>query len=95
MHDRLTAFLMTSFLALPVCVVHGDSGKPSGPGPRPSGGSRASLEFYVAPTGADENPGTREKPFASLIRARRALRALKRQGSLPAGGVTVNLRGGR
>jgi len=30
--------------------------------------------FHVAPTGNDLNPGTRRKPFASLQRARQAVR---------------------
>ena len=30
--------------------------------------------YYVAPAGQDTNPGTREKPFASLQRARQAIR---------------------
>lgn len=31
-------------------------------------------EFYVSPNGSDENPGSRERPFASLTRARDAVR---------------------
>ena len=30
--------------------------------------------FVVAPTGNDENPGTRERPFAALVAARDAAR---------------------
>ncbi len=51
-------------------------------------------EFTVAPNGNDANPGTRQKPFATPQRARDAIRALKQQGDLPAGGVTVVLRAG-
>ncbi len=50
-------------------------------------------EFYVAPSGNDAEPGTRAKPFATLERARDAVRAIKAKG-MPAGGVTVWLRGG-
>lgn len=55
-------------------------------------------EFYVAPDGRDTNPGTRSKPFATLERARDAIRALTSSG-LPklvegAGGATVWIRGG-
>jgi len=50
--------------------------------------------FHVATDGSDENPGTRAKPFATLERARDAIRALKRKGGLPEGGVTVELHGG-
>ncbi len=47
-------------------------------------------EFYVAPDGDDANPGTEQKPFASLERARDAVRAIDSRE----GGVTVWLRGG-
>lgn len=50
-------------------------------------------EFVVAPNGNDTHPGTKEKPFATLYRARDAVRALKKK-SLPSGGVTIRLRGG-
>ena len=54
--------------------------------------SRAALpaaEFHVAPTGSDANPGTPAQPFASLERARDAVRALERRG-----GATVFVHGG-
>jgi hypothetical protein len=41
-------------------------------------------EYYVAPTGSDENPGTLAEPFASLTRAQAAAAA----------GDTVWIRGG-
>ncbi|OGV78672.1 MAG: hypothetical protein A3K19_31740 [Lentisphaerae bacterium RIFOXYB12_FULL_65_16] len=50
-------------------------------------------EFCVAPAGNDANAGTREQPFATLERARDAVRELKKAGP-PAGGVTVWLRSG-
>ena len=50
-------------------------------------------ELYVAPNGDDANPGTQAQPFATLARARDAVRALKQPG-LPAGGIKVILRGG-
>lgn len=53
------------------------------------------LSFFVSPKGSDANPGTLNKPFATLERARDAVRAQKAKGSLPAGGAAVNLRGGR
>lgn len=34
-------------------------------------------EWFVAPGGDDDGPGTKEKPFASLVRARDAVRAAK------------------
>ena len=50
--------------------------------------------FYVAPDGDDANPGSKEKPFATLARAREAVRALRQAGPLPDGPVTVFLKGG-
>ncbi|MBL7649535.1 MAG: right-handed parallel beta-helix repeat-containing protein [Candidatus Hydrogenedentes bacterium] len=47
--------------------------------------------LVVAPDGDDGASGTLEAPFATLTRARDAVRALKAQGE---GGVTVYLRGG-
>ncbi|MCP4859183.1 MAG: right-handed parallel beta-helix repeat-containing protein [Fuerstiella sp.] len=39
-------------------------------------------EFFVAPRGDDANPGSKERPFATLTRARDAVRALKSKGPL-------------
>jgi hypothetical protein len=39
-------------------------------------------EFHVAPNGNDGNSGTSEQPFATLTRARDAIRALKGRGPL-------------
>ncbi|MGH7977183.1 MAG: right-handed parallel beta-helix repeat-containing protein, partial [Limisphaerales bacterium] len=39
-------------------------------------------EFYVAPTGNDDNPGTRDQPFATLERARDAVRATTNRDGL-------------
>lgn len=47
------------------------------------------LSLYVAPDGDDGNPGTRERPFASLERARDALRERRRQAPLPRGGAAI------
>jgi hypothetical protein len=51
-------------------------------------------EFFVAPHGADTNPGTEAQPFASPEAAREAVRRLKQETGLPETGVTVWLRGG-
>ncbi|OGV70522.1 MAG: hypothetical protein A3K19_24685 [Lentisphaerae bacterium RIFOXYB12_FULL_65_16] len=51
-------------------------------------------EFYLSPDGNDANPGTVEKPFATLEAARDAIRALKKNSTYPASGVTVWLHGG-
>ncbi len=54
----------------------------------------AATEWFVAPDGNDAAAGTKEKPFATLQAARDAIRAARRGGAMPAGGVTVWLRGG-
>ncbi len=68
-----------------------------------AGASFASeLRLFVAPNGDDAwsgklrepNAAKTDGPFATLERARAAIRALKRAGGLPAGGVTVWVRGG-
>ena len=55
---------------------------------------RSVAEFYVASDGSDSGPGDRAKPFATLESARDAVRALKKSGAPPTGGVTVWIRGG-
>ncbi|MBM3333250.1 right-handed parallel beta-helix repeat-containing protein [Candidatus Sumerlaeota bacterium] len=47
-------------------------------------------EYFVSPAGNDANPGTKERPFASLEAARDAIRALKAQAGL-LGPVCVRL----
>jgi len=56
--------------------------------------SHPGREFYVSPDGDDANPGTKARPFATLEKARDAVRQLKKESSLPAGGVAVYLRKG-
>ncbi len=51
------------------------------------------VQFYLSPQGADANPGTRQKPFATLAGAQAAVRGLIKKG-LPAGGVVVHLAAG-
>lgn len=51
-------------------------------------------DFHMAPNGNDANPGTQAKPFATLERARDAIRELKQAGPLKEP-VTVRLGGGR
>ena len=51
-------------------------------------------DLHVSPAGSDAAPGTRSKPFATLERARDAVRGLKREGKLPRRGITIWLRGG-
>ena len=52
------------------------------------------LRLFVAPNGDDANPGTEQRPFRTLERARDAVRELKKKGPLPKGGVAVMLKGG-
>ncbi len=52
-------------------------------------GAAHAAEFYVAPDGDDAQPGTKRRPFATLGRAREAVRALERRA-----GATVTVRGG-
>lgn len=59
-----------------------------------AGSARGAGEFYVATDGSDESPGTKSEPFATLERARDAVRALKQAGPLPFGGITVWVRRG-
>ena len=54
----------------------------------------AAAEFTVAPDGSDANPGTEASPFATLVRARDALRELRAKKADPAAGATVTVRGG-
>lgn len=53
-----------------------------------------SADFTVAPGGSDAGTGTEAQPFATLERARDAVRERKAKGPLPEGGVTVEVRGG-
>ena len=50
-------------------------------------------DFFVAPSGDDANPGSEERPFATLERARDAVRAFKSKQPL-AGPVRVNVADG-
>jgi len=51
-------------------------------------------ELHVALDGKDTNTGAEGGPFATLERARDAIRAMKQAGGLPEGGVTVWVHGG-
>jgi hypothetical protein len=53
----------------------------------------AAREYWVSPSGDDAAAGSKERPFATLERARNAVREAKQAG-LPKGGNTVWLRGG-
>ncbi len=51
-------------------------------------------QIYVAPSGDDKALGTMNDPFATLTAARDAIRALKRNGQVPKGGIQVWIKGG-
>lgn len=56
----------------------------------------AQAEIFVAPGGNDQNDGSsQQKAFATIGRARDEIRKLKTAGGLPAGGVVVEILGGR
>ncbi len=51
-------------------------------------------EWYVSAAGDDSNTGTIDTPLATLEEARERIRELKAGDGLPAGGITVYVRGG-
>ena len=51
-------------------------------------------ELYVSPGGSDGNPGTKNKPFATIKRAQEEVRKIKANG-MPKGGISVYLRSGK
>jgi hypothetical protein len=56
-----------------------------------AGGRTMAAEYFVSLRGDDRNPGTKAKPFATIARARDAIRRSGRAGRTP---ITVHLRGG-
>ncbi|MFC1766710.1 right-handed parallel beta-helix repeat-containing protein [Planctomycetota bacterium] len=54
--------------------------------------SAAENNFYVSPTGSDGNPGTEAAPFATIDKARLAVRELKKSWK---GDIIVGLKGGK
>ncbi len=59
-------------------------------GVSPAGADERVISLYVATTGGDANPGTRKSPFATITRARDAIRQLKKDGHFDAP-VTVTV----
>ena len=51
-------------------------------------------DVFVSPVGQDINPGTADKPFATLERARDAVRQLRVADAKRVGGITIWLRAG-
>lgn len=60
---------------------------------RPSAGDAPTpaLHLHVGPQGNDSNPGSPERPLASLDGARDKIRALKAAGSVEPGGIVVEI----
>ncbi len=54
----------------------------------------AQTTIHVAPDGSDEAAGTADAPFATLQRARDEVRAIKAEGDLPRGGVSIEIADG-
>jgi len=55
---------------------------------------RQQAEIYLSPGGSDQNPGTAQKPFLTPERVRVEIQKRIAAGTLPAGGMTIWLRGG-
>ncbi|WP_350347711.1 Ig-like domain-containing protein [Agromyces sp. G08B096] len=85
MKRTLSALVLTSMLAL---------GAPAVAQAAEEEAADAGAALYVAPTGDDTNAGTEDAPLQTLEAARDAIRELKADDGLPAGGVTVYLREG-
>jgi len=79
------------FLLLPVSFTVKASQAESGRGYEMKSG----MELYVSPTGNDDNDGTFQKPWKTIIKAQNFIRELNKANRLPAKGVTVWLRQGR
>src|SRR5262245_19834489 len=76
-------------------LASGLAGRPEAAGQeaRRQGKGPARADLFVAPNGRDDNPGTAEKPLATLAAARDAIRRMKARSDLRTG-ATVLVRGG-
>lgn len=54
---------------------------------------QVTAQFYISPTGNDNNPGTKDQPLATLTGARDAVRKFKLEGKLTAP-ITIIINGG-
>ena len=59
------------------------------------GAASGNVEFFVSPRGSDRNPGTKARPFATVQRAKSAVRKIGKEQETNRGPITVYLRGGR
>lgn len=55
----------------------------------------AGMTFHVAPDGSDASDGSKRHPFATLERARDAIRTIREGRGFPPDGISVIVRGGR
>jgi hypothetical protein len=95
---RPRVLMILLLLTLPYLVLLGDAPGRSSLGllaesPLAAEEPPSRADFHVATTGSDDNPGTADKPFATLARARDAVRRL-RSGGPPKANVKVLVRGG-
>ncbi len=60
----------------------------------PATAATTTLTLHVSPAGNDSNPGTAQKPLASLEGARDRLRSLRKADTVPAEGAVVLVHGG-
>jgi hypothetical protein len=86
-------WLAVAFLSEFATILEGADSAPAGRTALPKPPAPA-VVFYVATTGTDANPGTKDRPFGSIERAREEIRNMKRGGGLPKGGVAVEVAGG-
>lgn len=63
--------------------------------PRHVQGAQPQLALTVSMAGVDSNDGSRERPFATLERARDEVRALRQAGRIPATGAVIEILPGR
>lgn len=73
LRKRMLAALLAAVMAVGLFPTFASQAQAAGSAPG-SGGIQA--EFFVSPTGSDENPGTYERPFATLTAARDAVRKI-------------------
>lgn len=89
-HHRI---LRLAVLLISGLVTHPAAAEPPSRPSIPLDGERQ-FHIFVSSTGHDGDLGNREKPFASLERARDEIRRIKDAGPLPDGGITVEVAGG-
>ena len=47
--------------------------------------------LFTGVNGNDVNPGTEDKPFKTITKARDTIRSIKSKSGLPGGGIEVNI----